>query len=67
MNGGFVATFKTPPMPKQETSDRGPCGHAVKDKAFEVGRICDFDGGYCQNWSKPELIDSCPTLRKAKT
>lgn len=48
-----------------EKDDPGACGYAKKDPSLILGRLCELQSRtYCENWSKPELLATCPALKK---
>jgi len=39
------------------------CTFSKEDHSLQQGRVCSLDQGACFNFSKPELVEKCPTLQ----
>lgn len=53
-------------MSEQQLDEgKGLCGHALKIDAFlKLLRMCELDHIVCEYYNSPDLVRSCPTLRK---
>jgi hypothetical protein len=46
---------------RNKPSSQNSCEFAEPDPCLQDGRICKLDHGACFNYSRPKLVDRCPS------